>query len=144
MPIAQRLRRVFVVDDEPVIASTPSTILCMHGFVATFFIEPREVLLATHSETPDLMISDVVMPQLSGIELAIQVRAKCPNCKILLFSDQGNRFGPGNGGQGFEVLSKPIHPTELLRKIKELAEAAPPHYSVRRASKEDIFMLRSA
>ena len=85
----QRQPYVFVVDDEEVIASTLTTILQLHGgFRARSFTKPIEALEAARLEAPDLLISDVVMPQLSGIDLAIQVRESCPNCKVLLFSDK--------------------------------------------------------
>jgi CheY-like chemotaxis protein len=80
--------RIFVVDDEPVIASSLAAILRMNGFSARFFTSPREALAAARSESPELVISDVAMPGISGIELAIQMRAQYPNCKILLFSGQ--------------------------------------------------------
>ena len=61
--------RVFVVDDEPVIASTLAAILRMNGFSARFFTCPLEALAAARSESPDLVISDVAMPGISGIDL---------------------------------------------------------------------------
>jgi CheY-like chemotaxis protein len=79
---------VFVVDDEPVIASTLAVILQMHGFSAKFFISPLEALTAARAKSPDLLISDVDMPSLSGIDLAIRMKALYPSCKILLFSGQ--------------------------------------------------------
>ena len=79
---------IFVVDDEPVIASSLAAILQMNGFSARFFTCPLEALAAARSESPDLVISDVAMPGISGIDLAIQMRAQYPGCKILLFSGQ--------------------------------------------------------
>jgi CheY-like chemotaxis protein len=62
-------------------------------------------LAAALVSAPDLLISDVAMPGLSGLDLAIQIKAACPACEILLFSghataqdlladalDQGNTF----------------------------------------------------
>jgi YesN/AraC family two-component response regulator len=42
--------------------------------------------IAARIEAPDLILSDVMMPGLSGIELAIAIQRECPECKILLFS----------------------------------------------------------
>ena len=87
MSQSPKLLRVFVVDDEDVIASSLAMILRFQGgFHATSFTDPLKALQAAHSETPDLLITDVVMPQMSGIELAIQLRDVCPDCKVLLFS----------------------------------------------------------
>ena len=78
--------RVFVVDDETVIATTLTAILKQSGFDAVGFTNPLQALAAAEEKSPDLLISDVVMPQLSGIDLAIQLKAKVPACKVLLFS----------------------------------------------------------
>jgi pimeloyl-ACP methyl ester carboxylesterase len=64
--------RVFVVDDEPVIASTLAAILKLHGYSATSFTSPLEALAVARSKAPDLLISDVAMRGVSGIDLAIQ------------------------------------------------------------------------
>jgi DNA-binding response OmpR family regulator len=147
MPALPQVRRVFVVDDEPLIASTLATILCHHGFDATSFSKPLEALLASRSEAPDLLISDVMMPTLSGIELAIQVQEAWPKCKVLLFSGQAltddSLESARRAGHHFEVLTKPIHPAELLRKIQSLADEAPPRPSVTGVPRRK-FYLRSA
>jgi DNA-binding NtrC family response regulator len=114
--------RVFVVDDEPNIASSFGMILCQHGLDARSFIDPREALLAAHSKVPDLLITDVMMPGLSGIELATQVQAICPRCKIWLFSGQASAANllklARAEGHEFEFLLKPAYPTDLLKKIE--------------------------
>jgi DNA-binding NtrC family response regulator len=124
----QRQPYVFVVDDEEVIASTLTTILQLHGgFRARSFTKPIEALEAARLEAPDLLISDVVMPQLSGIDLAIQVRESCPNCKVLLFSGQAATThlldAASANGHNFELLLKPVHPADLLIRIKSLTES---------------------
>ncbi|MGD0911214.1 MAG: response regulator [Terracidiphilus sp.] len=127
MPEARQQPYVFVVDDEEVIASTLTMILRLQGgFRARAFTLPLDALEATRSESPDLLISDVVMPLLSGIDLAIQVRANCPNCKVLLFSGQASTLhlleAARQNGHDFEVLLKPVHPADLLIKIRDLTE----------------------
>jgi DNA-binding NtrC family response regulator len=124
MPEQRRLPRVFVVDDEPVIASSLAIILRQVGFDAKPFTEPLEALDAANSEAPDLLISDVVMPALSGIDLAIQMQERCPNCKVLLFSGQAATAGmledARANGHNFELLLKPVHPKDLLREIQRV------------------------
>jgi FixJ family two-component response regulator len=83
---------IFVVDDEHVIASTHAAILQMNGFSAKFFICPL-ALTAAWLKAPDLLISDVAMSGISGVDLAIQMRAQYPTCKISLFSGQGSHHG---------------------------------------------------
>ncbi len=96
------------------------------GFNARSFTKPLDALEAARLEAPDLLISDVVMPLLSGIELAIQVREHCPNCKVLLFSGQAATADmletARAKGYDFELLLKPVHPSGLLTKIRNLTE----------------------
>ena len=112
---------IFVVDDEPVIADTLAVILEQAGFVAKPFHRPEDALRAAQSIIPDLIISDVFMPGMTGIELAKRVRAQSPECRIFLFSGQanaGSMLEREHGEFEFTILEKPIHPTELLALIK--------------------------
>jgi DNA-binding response OmpR family regulator len=126
MPLQPNQARIFVVDDEVVIASTLAMILCQQGFKAKSFNLPLEALQASRDNAPDLLISDVMMPMMSGIELAIQVREYCPSCKVLLFSGQAATLEllerAHGDGYDFELLTKPVHPTELLARIRAVIE----------------------
>jgi DNA-binding NtrC family response regulator len=122
--IPTQQQNVFVVDDERLIASTLATILQQSGFVATAFVNPLEALRAAQTAPPDLLISDVVMPELSGLDLALQLRAICPNCKIILFSGQTATASlldvVRKNDHSFDFLMKPMHTTDLLRAIRNL------------------------
>ena len=127
--MSPKLIRVFVVDDEDVIASSLAMILRKQGgFDATPFTDPLRALQAAQAEAPDLLISDVIMPQISGIDLAIQMRGVCPNCKVLLFSGQAATAdlldAARASGYTFELLLKPVHPADLLARLKTLTEGA--------------------
>jgi DNA-binding NtrC family response regulator len=126
MPEAAIKPRLFVVDDELIICSTLATILQRSGFDARAFTNPLEALKAADENPPDLLISDVMMPEMSGIDLAIQIQAAHPSCRVLLFSGQAATSSmlaeARIQGHNFELLSKPIHPTELLLKIKTVTE----------------------
>jgi PleD family two-component response regulator len=65
-----RIYSVFVVDDEQVISSTLAVILGRNGFSATAFTNPVAALKESETDPPSLLISDVVMLEMSGIELA--------------------------------------------------------------------------
>jgi DNA-binding NtrC family response regulator len=128
MQTASRELRVFVVDDEDVIASTLAMILRFQGgFHARSFTMPLNALEAARLEAPDLLITDIVMPQMSGIELAIRFKEQCPDCKVLLFSGQlvSTQLleSAASRGYDFELLTKPVHPATLLAKIQDLTEA---------------------
>ena len=71
---------------------------------------------------PNMLISDVIMTGMTGIEAAIQIREKLPACKILLFSGQAATADllekARSQGHEFEILAKPVHPTDLLAKLR--------------------------
>ncbi|MFZ0690354.1 MAG: response regulator, partial [Acidobacteriaceae bacterium] len=71
---------------------------------------------------PDMLISDVIMTDLNGIDAAIQIRALLPNCKILLFSGQAATADLLDRvraqGHEFEILAKPVHPQDLLARLR--------------------------
>lgn len=119
---------IYVVDDEKLIADSLGLILRREGFDATSFTNPLQALDTISRRPPDLLISDVIMPELSGIDLAIQTRVLSPECRILLFSaaaaDALHRAA--EAGQDFRLLQKPVHPTMLLEEIEKIA-AAPVH-----------------
>jgi DNA-binding NtrC family response regulator len=118
--------RIFVVDDDEVIATSLTAILKISGFEAAAFQNPLDALNAARVEAPDLLISEVVMPELSGIELALRFKEECPSCKVLLFSGQAATANllqkARDQGHDFTLLSKPIHPTDLLREILRIME----------------------
>ena len=113
--------RIFVVDDEPIIASTLTTILNMNGFSADCFTDPTAALTVPRDEMPDVLISDVMMPQLSGIELAIRMQNHKPDLKVLLISGQAGTIdlleGARQQGHNFRLLQKPVPPERLLFEI---------------------------
>ena len=116
--------RVFVVDDEIDIAKLLVVILQMNLFDAVPFADPQAALDAARAEAPDYLISDIVMPQMTGIELAIAIRRDIPTCKILLFSGKVGATelinNAGEAGHRFSLVEKPIHPAKLIEAIQHL------------------------
>ena len=114
-------KRVFVVDDECSIADSLAAILRMSGYDTTALYDAEAALLACNCHAPDLVISDVMMPGMSGIELAIQIKERYPGCKVLLFSGVATTADlleqAREQGHDFELLAKPVHPADLLAKL---------------------------
>ena len=100
-------------------------ILRTSGFDARSFTNPLEALSAADSEPPQLLITDAVMPEMLGTDLAIEMKRRCPDCKILLFSGQAATSDllakARSEGHEFNLLTKPIHPADLLREIRKAA-----------------------
>lgn len=113
---------VLVADDERVIADTLVIILNQAGFDATAAYSGTKAVELARNLKPNMLISDVIMPDLSGIEVAILVRSLLPACKILLFSGQAATADlldkARAQGHEFEILAKPVHPQDLLAKLK--------------------------
>jgi CheY-like chemotaxis protein len=114
--------RVIVADDEEVIANTLAMILNKAGFETRAVYSGEKALEIVESFRPDMLISDVIMPGITGIEAAVQVRAMLPSCKILLFSGQASTANllekARAQGYEFEILTKPVHPADLLARMR--------------------------
>jgi CheY-like chemotaxis protein len=114
--------KVLVVDDEQVIADTLAKILNMNGYDASAVYSGLEAIESARELRPDLIISDVIMQDMDGIKAAIHIRDFLPSCKILLFSGQAATAdlleNARAQGHDFEILAKPVHPSELLAKLK--------------------------
>ncbi len=112
---------ILVVDDERLIADSLVEILHTEGYGASAAYDARSALDAAELFPPDLVISDVMMPGMTGVDLAIVLWNTIPDCKILLFSGQAMSSDllqeARSEGYDFHVISKPIHPTDLLREI---------------------------
>ncbi len=115
---------MLVVDDERLIADTLTAILEEHGFVAIAAYNGEEGLQTARTLRPDIVISDVLMPGISGIEMAIRVKEVLDATKVVLLSGQASTAQliqqAANAGHHFELLAKPIHPEELVSKLKQL------------------------
>ena len=114
--------KVLVADDEQVIANTLAIILNQAGFDARAVFSGEKALEALDTFQPDMLISDVIMTGMTGIEAAIITRQRLPKCKILLFSGQAATADllekARAQGHEFEILAKPVHPTDLLAKLR--------------------------
>ena len=115
---------IVVADDERRIADTLALILTSKGYAAEAAHDGVSALEICRQRVPDLVLSDVVMPGMNGIELAIAIRQQFRGCQILLFSGQAETSeileDAKRRGYDFELLAKPLHPEQLLAKIKEL------------------------
>ncbi len=110
--------RVLIIDDEQVIADTLVTIFSQRGYEARGAYSAEQALSMMESWKPGLVIADVLLPAMNGIDLAIRIKSQWPECHISLFSGQAATSdlldGAMRNGHFFNVHAKPIHPSELL------------------------------
>ncbi|HEX4757172.1 MAG TPA: response regulator [Terracidiphilus sp.] len=122
MPETKTKPKVLVVDDERVIADTLAMILNQSGFEARAVYSGEGALDMVPIFVPDMLISDVIMADLNGIDAAIRIREKLPKIKILLFSGQAATADllekARTQGYEFEILAKPVHPQDLLSRLR--------------------------
>jgi DNA-binding NtrC family response regulator len=142
-------KRILVVDDEQCIAHTLALILRAFGYDAAAINDAQTALHECQLRVPDLVLSDVVMPEMNGIELAIQIEQRYPSCRILLISGLGTSFEmaaeASRNGHNFEILSKPIRPDVLLARIKAaLADGILSQDSQDRAAADKRFPVLSS
>lgn len=113
--------RVLVADDDPVIASTMSQILRLSGYETQTVNSGEAAVAAARVCSPDVLVSDVVMPGITGIEAAAQITQMNPDCVVILISGQANTVDLLERHQdcsaALEILLKPIHPRALLERI---------------------------
>ncbi len=114
--------KILVVDDERLIADTISEILKRAGFHVVTAYDGWEALQSAGRFRPDYLLSDVLMPQMNGIELALALQKMHPAAKILLFSGQAGISEILLSGQRqgliYELIAKPIHPLKLIEILK--------------------------
>jgi len=126
---------VLVVDDEPLVAETLALILSGAGFAARAVNSAYEALDLAYTVRPAFLLTDVHMPGMSGVELALMFRTGFPDCKVLLFSGRAtaqDMMPAVAAGVEFPMLAKPVHPTQIIDYVsKSLAERAPESILVR-------------
>lgn len=113
---------ILVVDDEPAILMTAAAILEMQGYKTAKASDGVSALERALELRPDLVLSDVVMPRMNGVQLAIELKEKLPKTSVLLFS--GNVATADiletarAQGHDFQILAKPVPMEELLSEVR--------------------------
>jgi len=119
----QNKRTVLVVDDEHLIADTMREILKRSGFHAIAAYDGQEGLRTALQVTPDVVLTDIVMPQMNGVQLAIAIRKALPSVDIILLSGQAGITDilerATREGYTFDLISKPVHPEKLLQRLRK-------------------------
>jgi CheY-like chemotaxis protein len=124
MMAMQGARRVLVLDDEQIIANTLALILNRSGFEARAVYTGETAIETARELSPDVLISDVIMQGMTGIEAAIRISEIVPNCRVILFSGQATTADllerAEANGHHFELLVKPVHPRALLERLNKI------------------------
>jgi CheY-like chemotaxis protein len=113
--------KIIVADDEPLVAFTLTEILEDAGYEVISVRDGMAAVEKARTIRPDLVLTDVMMPKLNGIEAAKQIQELFPQVRIVLFSGQaatGDLLKQAREqGYDFEIVTKPIQPDALLTLI---------------------------
>lgn len=113
--------RIAVIDDEHIIADTLAEILKLHGYEAKAHYSGESAIADAQEFRPHVVLSDVRMEKVDGIETALRIRELQPECRIILFTaspvckeiyERISKFG-------FEFLARPLHPQEVLALLRD-------------------------
>src|SRR5690606_28466996 len=115
---------VMLVEDEPAVLALTETVLQQHGYAVHAFPAPAAALafLATHSGALDLLVTDVMMPGMTGRELVREVHARRPDVPALYMSGYPADVIARQGllDSGVEFLQKPFSVSTLIGRASEI------------------------
>lgn len=115
---------ILVVDDEPALTKLTTEILEQKGYRTLIANSSKQALTILEIETVDLLLTDVIMPEIDGYQLAAIVQKKYPNTKIQLASGFTDDRHKGIFDQSLHqnLLNKPYHSKTLLIRIRKLLD----------------------
>lgn len=126
---------VLVADDERLIAETLVEILEAEGFRALSVSDGAAAVRVARVVKPDVVVCDVVMPGLNGVEAAKQISRFLPEVSIILFSGQATAGdvieGARDEGHQFVIFAKPVRPELLIAEIRRQLSTRSPVISER-------------
>lgn len=121
------MARILVFDDEPSILLMIKKMLEKAGHVVELALNGKEGMELFEREKPDLLITDIIMPEKEGLEIIFELRRMYPDLKIIAISG-GGRIGPDGYLPGARLLganavfTKPLVQKEFLQAINDLLE----------------------
>lgn len=115
-------KKIIVVDDDSIVLSTLKMLLELEGFLNTdYFTEPQKALDFLKDNTPDLIISDFLMPDMNGIEFLAAAKNLYPDVSTILltgYADKENAIKAINTVGIYKYIEKPWDNEDLLLNIK--------------------------
>ena len=115
--------RVLLVDDEEEFVSALSERLMLRGIEVESALNGEEALASLVDKEFEVVILDVMMPGLGGLEVLRQIKSTHPNTQVILLTGHGSTREGIEGMRlgAFDYLIKPVDIEEMLEKMKEAA-----------------------
>lgn len=117
--------KILIADDEVEFASTLATRLELRGYATEIVNSGEKTLEAVFRQVPDLLLLDLKMPGLDGLEVLAQLRESHKELKVIILTGHGS-FSSGSQGMAlgaFDYIMKPVELNLLLEKIAEATAA---------------------
>jgi len=117
-------RSILVADDEPSVREFVERALTYGGFQVTSVPDGNAALEALEKKKYDLLLTDIVMPDLDGIALSLKVAKDHPETKIVMMSGYANQRQRAHNLDylAHEVISKPFTLDEIVKRIKSVLD----------------------
>ncbi len=110
--------KILVVDDEPYVLDFVSSVLERAGYDVATASRPKQALeMVNTAGAFDLVVSDMVMPEMGGPELVNEIRRRCPSSAVMFIS---GCVPVGHIPKGFSYLGKPFSPRDLLGAVNRM------------------------
>lgn len=113
--------KVLIADDEVEFSSTLQTRLNLRNFQATAVYSGKETLRAIEEELPDVLLLDLKMPDLDGLEVLARLKEEHTDIQVIILTGHGS-FEVGKEGMelgAFDYIMKPVDLNVLINKIQE-------------------------
>ena len=119
--------KILLVDDEEEFVTTLAERLELRGLQARAAINGEDALQMIEADTPEIVILDVMMPGLGGLEVLRRIKAQHPQLPVILLTGRGSTKEGDKGMQlgAFDYLMKPLDIEKLIKKIQEAIESYP-------------------
>lgn len=113
---------ILVADDEPAVRQFVERALNYAGYAVTAVPDGNAALEALAKRKYDLLLTDIVMPDLDGIALSLKVSKDYPGTKILMMSGYANQRQRAHNLDflAHEIISKPFALEDIMQRVKAL------------------------
>jgi len=125
--MSNQKHRILLVDDEPDVLEFLGYNLREEGYQVHTCSNGEDAIVKAEEILPHLIILDVMMPGLGGLEVLKRIKAQKPQIHVILLTGRGSTKEGIEGMQrgAFDYLMKPINIEELIKKMQEAIKSQP-------------------
>jgi len=123
------MKQILIIDDNSAVRDTMARILQLAGYQTITAVDGRDGIAKMRKEHPDLIITDIIMPEKEGIETIREILQEQPSARIIAVSGGGRHANmdfleAARKLGAMEILEKPFEPEELVKRVTNCFKAA--------------------